>query len=144
MGQTVPRHQVFSFFKKFRYHSTDGPAKEHLWSCSSGYRLGYTSSRYRHNPWGRFRSYQVLQKQFMVMPARPQLMTYHLINTGRTSKMHWWDWEELVTKVLLMIWKRNAWTLISKNTIKSFLNSGWWMKSASKKDWIKLVKAWIN
>ena len=37
MGQTVPRHQVFSFFKKFRYHSTDGPAEEHLWSCSSGY-----------------------------------------------------------------------------------------------------------
>ena len=29
------------------------------------------------------------ETQFMVMPAGPQLMTQHSINTGRTSRMHW-------------------------------------------------------
>ena len=40
--------------------------------------------------------------------------------------------------------KMNPWTLRSKNTTKSFLNSASWMKSASKKDWMKLVKAWMR
>ena len=51
-----------SVIKEFRYHSTDGFAEEYMRSCSSSYRLGYTSSCNRHNPWGRYRSHQVLQK----------------------------------------------------------------------------------
>ena len=39
-----------SVIKEFRYHSTDGFAEEYMRSCSSSYRLGYTSSCNRHNP----------------------------------------------------------------------------------------------